>query len=102
MKILKSVKVGGLVYEVVESADIANEGNVWGSTHMKKQKIFLDPDEKDQKKEQTFLHEIMHAVWEGAGLNARYSKDQPKLEEEIICALSHGLFQVLKDNDLLK
>ncbi len=101
MKIPKKVKVGGFIYPVIENADVANEGNVYGSTHLRRQKIFLEPSETQQKKEQTFIHEVLHAIWNQIGLNTRM-KDTPKLEEEIIDGLSHGLYQVLKDNDLLK
>ena len=102
MKIPKKIKIRAFVYTVTENQDVANEGNVFGSTHLRRQKIFIEPSETQQKKEHTFIHEIIHAVWNQIGLNTRVNKDNPKLEEEIIDGLSHGLYQVLKDNNLLK
>jgi predicted SprT family Zn-dependent metalloprotease len=101
MIIPNKVKVGGLEFEVLEDVNVNNEGQVFGSTHFRKQKIFIEPDEKQQKKEQTFFHEVLHAVWWQAGLHSRY-KEQKNLEEEIVEALANGMYQVLKDNDLLK
>ena len=102
MKIPKTLKIGGFIWTVEESEKIANEGNVFGSTHSRKQRIFLEPNESRQKKEHTLIHEIMHALWWQAGLNSRYKKDENKFEEEIVDALSNGLYQVLKDNNFLK
>ena len=100
MKIPKQIKIGGFMFNVKESKQIAIEGNGYGSTHHTTQTIYIDPDSTPQKKEQTFLHEMMHGIWNQVGLNKReYTHKQ---EEEIIDALSHGLYQVLKDNKLLK
>lgn len=102
MTIPKELKVGGLMYDVIFSKQVADEGQVFGSTHFKNQTIYLDPDQKANKIEETFIHEALHAVWWQSGLSARHDKETPRLQEEIISALSFGIFQVLKDNDLLK
>ena len=103
MKIPKRLRIGGFIWEVKEDFDIKEEGGIHGSTHYKKQKIFLDPEISQQKKEQTLLHEIMHAIWWQTGLWERY-KEEPtkKIEEEIIHALSMGIYQVLKENRFLR
>lgn len=101
MKIPKKLKIGGFIWSVEESEKVSNEGEVFGSTHFKKQRIFIDPSETQQKKEHTLIHEILHAIWWQTGLNNRY-KDKKEMEEEIIQAVAHGLYQVLKDNSLLK
>lgn len=101
MKIPKKIKIGGFVWQVEESEKVTTEGGVFGSCHHAKQRIFLDPNETEQKKEHTLLHETMHAIWWQSGLRERY-KDTKNLEEEVIQALAHGVYQVLKDNDMLK
>lgn len=102
MKIPKQIKIGGLVYTIEKSEKVTNEGGNFGSTHHRKQRIFLDPSETVQMSENTFVHEILHAIWYQAGLKSRYQKDHPGFEEEVVDALSNGLYQVLKDNKMLK
>lgn len=97
----KTLKIGGFIWEVKEDKNVSTEGNAFGSTHPISQKIFLEPGGTTQKQEETLIHEIMHAVWWQSGLSTRF-KDNPKIEEEVISALSMGIYQVLKDNDLLK
>jgi hypothetical protein len=101
MIIPTKLKIQGFDWQVEESKDVSSEGNCFGSTHSHSQKIFIDPTTTTQKKEHTVIHEIMHAIYWQTGLGIRY-KEQKILEEEIVSAISHGLYQVLKDNDLLK
>jgi len=46
-KLPTHIIVGNLVYQIEESADICTEGSVFGSTHHKTGKIFLDPDQSE-------------------------------------------------------
>lgn len=101
MKIPKELKIGGFVWIIEDNKDIAHEGQCFGSTHSYSQKIFLDPGQKEEKKQHTVIHEAMHAIWWQSGLGVRY-KNTKDLEEEVISAVSMGLYQVLKDNNLLK
>lgn len=100
MKIPKEVKIMGFVWPVKFDKHVSNEGQAFGSTHLHSQVIFLDPSTTVQKNEHTFIHEIMHAVFWQTGLTRRI--DNIKLEEEIVNALSFGVYHVLKDNSLLK
>lgn len=102
MKIPNKFKIIGFDWVVKNNKDVIAEGGVFGSTHTYTQTIFLDPETTQQKKEQTFLHECMHAIWWQTGLGKRYDKDKAIIEEEIVSALSSGLYQVLKENNLLK
>lgn len=103
MKIPKKINIGGFDWKIEKSEDVATEGNIHGTTHYKKQRFFLDPETSIQKQEQTLIHEIMHAVWWQTGLWERFKKEETKnYEEEIIHALSMGLYQVLKDNKFLR
>ena len=101
MKIPKKLKIGGFIWEIKNNEEVNLEANAFGSTHFRKQKIFIDPTETQQKKEQCLIHEVFHAIWWQTGLLERYKETKEK-EEEIIQALSNGLYQVLKDNKLLR
>ena len=98
MQLPEHVKIGGFDWTIHENQDVAREGNIFGSTHFTTQKIFIEPGLPEQKRDQTLLHETMHAIWWQTGLE-RIVEDK-KLEEKIIHALSMGLYQVLKDNNL--
>lgn len=99
-KLPKTIKIGGFTWTVEQDAKVAFEGNVYGSTHHGTQTIFLDPTLTEQKKWQTLFHETIHAVYWQCGL----SKDKAipnDSEEKIIHVLSMGMYQVLKDNDII-
>jgi hypothetical protein len=98
MIIPKKVKVCGLVYNVEENAKASSSADVYGITDHYKQSIILDPRVSQEKKEQTFVHEVLHAIWDSVGLNSRYNDH--KQQEEIVDALSNGLYQVFKENKL--
>lgn len=100
MKIPNKIKVLGFDWIVDENQNVANEGGVFGSTHHRKQIIFIDPSETQQKKEHTLIHEILHTIWWQTGLTERFKKIE-NLEEEVVQTLAHGLYHVLKDNNLL-
>lgn len=102
MKIPKSVKVNGFIWDIKEDDSISYEGNCFGSTHYKTQSIYLEPDMPQQHKEQVLIHELMHTIFWQSGLSKRYQKTNPDMEEEVVTALSVGLYQVLKDNNFLK
>lgn len=100
MKIPKKLKVGGLIWEIAEDNNVAEEGQCFASTHPYTQKFFIDPKISQQKKEQSLIHEILHAVWWTNGIRSR--KELSDHEEFIVDSLSQGLYQVLKDAKLLK
>lgn len=104
MIIPEKLKIIGFDWTVEKndkSKDVTYQGSCYGSTHQGTQKIFLNPDDPIQKSEQVLIHEIMHAIWWQMGLNERYKKEKD-IEEEVITTISQGLYQVLKDNDMLK
>lgn len=101
MELPKELKIGGFQWSVEEHKDVAHEGNVFGSTHTQSQKFFIEPDLAIQKRDQTLLHEIMHAIWWQSGLGKIYNdKEHKEIEENVVHGLSMGLYQVLKDNKL--
>lgn len=104
MKIPKKLKIIGFEWRIVsgkDGDDVTYEGNCFGTTHTSTQKIFIDNEATQQNKEKSFVHEILHALWWQMGISKR--KDIEKnLEEEIVHPLAQGLYQVLKENNLLK
>lgn len=103
MIIPEKIKILGFDWTVETNKDIAYQGNCYGSTHHASQKIFLEPltGVSEQKRNQVFIHELMHAIWWQMGLCETY-KENKKIEEELVTILSQGLYQVLNDNNMLK
>lgn len=101
MKIPKTVKIAGFEWEVIYDVNVTRQGSLVGSCHFYPQKIFLDPETTDQMNEETFLHEILHVIWHNTGLAERF-KGNPEYEEELVTLFSVALYQVLKDNKLLR
>jgi hypothetical protein len=99
MKIPKSLKIGAFDWKIKQDKDVSMEGNIYGSTHHSTQTLFFDPSMTQQKAEECLIHESLHAIWWQTGLSKRHDQ---KIEEEIVHALAHGIYQVLKDNKLLK
>jgi Zn-dependent peptidase ImmA (M78 family) len=99
MTLPTSLKINGFIFKVKESDDACREGNCYGSMHGATQTIFIDPTATDQKKKETLLHELIHAVAWTSGLSRRL--DDSKREEEIVTSLSFGIYQVLSDNGML-
>lgn len=104
MKIPKEVKIGGKVYKIVYPYKFKESNDHIGQSDHEKQIILIsDTDSSGNKRhrqniEETFLHELLHCIdWI---YNAGELRD--KLGESGIERTSEGLYQVLKDNNLLK
>ena len=91
---MKKVKVGGLEYEIKLKDRILSDDNqdCYGMCIAKDCVIELLNNVPKQRQDQTLVHEIMHAVFEEAGI----TDDN---EEDIVNRLSLVWYQVLKDND---
>ena len=100
MKIPSKLKVGGHTYEVIKDYKFTQEPKLCGQADHDAGEIRLAPlDPSGCKRmpsrlDETFIHEVMHCV------NNVYNDNA--LTEETISRLSQGLYQVLKDNKLLK
>jgi len=92
--ILDKIKVAGIDYEVEEVDVVILEGNTnyAGSCLYIESKIELLKDLPITKKEQTLVHEIIHACLFEAGFNEH--------DEYLVNRLGIVLYQVLKDNNL--
>lgn len=65
-----------------------------GMTVYDKCRIYIDRDQDEQAREDTLLHELLHATFEVAGVRILLN---PELEERIIRALVPILHRLLKD-----
>lgn len=89
MKIPKKLKVGAHIYTVklVKSAGLA-EGEL-GNTDIAHNKMVIDTNQEPDQVEETFIHEIFHAI-------------NNQLDHAMLESLAHQFHQVLRDNKLLR
>jgi len=95
MDIPKKIKICGLNYTVIFSDKLhINEGLAGRHVNHKLEMTLQKDDYHQEKIEQTFFHEVMHAI------NINYI--DAELSEKQIDVISNGIFAFLKDNNLLK
>lgn len=63
MKIPKSFKMFAHEISVIEEKDMHKNDDVWGEARYRKGLIALEPDIKQNYKEQTFCHELVHMIF---------------------------------------
>ncbi len=90
-KIPNKINVAGIEYEVKEADGLANKYNHWGLVDYEKGLIEIDSGMCEDRKGQTFTHEVLHAIFNEAGYNEQ--------DEEMITRVSNVLYQVLKYNE---
>lgn len=88
MKIPKTLKIGGHIYEI-EFVDGEKINNDCGEQNRARNTIKLRKDLPQSQLEETLIHEVIHALNGG-------------LKEEMVDGMAMGIYQVLKDNNLLK
>ena len=93
MPLPTEVKVAGVTYTVEEQENLINIEDSWGRIDFFNSNIRVDKSLSDDRKEQSFIHEVVHAIFLEAGY-----KEQ---EEDMINRVSIVLHQVLKDNPKL-
>lgn len=99
MIIPDKLSVGGHIFRVIKGYRFKEDRDLYGQTDLTMQEIRLADkadglaDIAESKKDEIFLHEVIHCVC---------NVYNAKLEEEDIKKLSEGLYQVLKTNGLLK
>ena len=94
MKIPKTIKIGGFNYQVILKDRYKEDGSTDLGTHSVHQlKIWIDREMVQQQQEETLLHEIIEAINDHNDL---------KLEHNQISGISNNIYQVLKDNQLIK
>ena len=93
MKIPKSIKIVGHTYQVVFDEHLWHRDNVHGNVMWSTQIISLDPYGHPQVIEQTFIHEVMHAIDKHVNNKA--------LTEDEVDSMSEGWQQVLNDMGII-
>jgi hypothetical protein len=93
MKIPEKIRIGGVDYKITETENLNNgERMLYGEIDFEQSTIKLAPQNQDhQHKSITLWHEILHGIIKNAGLDI-------KNEEQIVDALSKGVYMVLQDN----
>ena len=91
MIIPKTLKIGGHTFEIDSSLPLLDMN---GKTEFKEGKIYICSDIPQTQKESTLIHEVLHVI------NSTMSdSDTGHMLQD---SISEQLYQVLKDNDLLK
>ena len=95
MKIPKTLKILGHQVNIVGINDLEKRNGLaaTGACYFTENRIWVDSSRPTQQQEATLIHEIIEY------LNAAMELD---LKHNVICSLESGLYQVLKDNNLLK
>lgn len=83
MKIPKSIKIGGIVYNV----SIVTMGDDLGQTDFRTSEIRISKDLNDNQKLASFIHEVIHCV-------------NTQLTEEQVDYLALSINQIIIDNKL--
>lgn len=95
------IKIGPYKFTVVfdkkkqlEAQKKLKQGDTFGMMDPFSQTIWVDPDQAEDSKADTLLHEVLHAVWLAAGAH----ESKPKTEEAVISTLTPGLLCALRNN----
>jgi len=92
MDIPKKLKIGGHNFEVILKDRFKEDGDSKsGACSAYLSKIWIDSTAPANVQEETVLHEIIEAI--------KLQNDW-ELDHSVVCGLSEGLYQVLKDNNL--
>jgi Zn-dependent peptidase ImmA (M78 family) len=93
----KQLKVGGAIYTVNEVDGLMRKLSLFGNVDFSDCIIQIDADISDERKEQTLIHEMLHAVHFEAGY------DPSDQDEDMINRTANVLHQVIVDNiDILE
>lgn len=92
MPIPLQVNVVGIDYTVQYQDGMMKNYSLLGQVLYAESTIDIDSSMSQSKKEQVFVHELVHAIFNEAGYDEQ--------DEEMVNRLSIVLYQVLKQNDL--
>lgn len=92
MQLPAEIKIGGITYSVVEKETVDNSPDCYGVVIYADNHIEIKKSLSDERKAQTLIHEMLHAVFFESG----YENHEEKLSDQ----LALTLHQVLKENDL--
>lgn len=95
----KSIKIGGLVYQIKRVKDLKNDKgeSLWGQFSPPDGAIYLDSKLPDNRQAvDTLVHEILHGIFAAYKLHAS-TRD----EERIVSCVARGLLEVFSNNPKL-
>jgi hypothetical protein len=92
------ILIDGFAYRVTRAMPEGSESG-HGQYDADKQRICVRLGLAPHYERSVVLHEVMHGLWEHAGLTAE-GRAQPT-EEEVVSALSYRLLEVLRSNPAL-
>ncbi len=97
MRIPKEIKIGPFTYQIKRPEVLYNEKGqeLYGQISYAEQVIRLSQVGSIERQESSLLHEIIHGVLDQTG-------HADEVEEEIVETLGIGLYEVLKENGLLR
>ena len=95
-KLIKKVNILGTEFEVIKDKSINNNDLQLGEIDYFKNTIRIRKDLEKQVAENTLVHEIVH------GILFKLGYDNLNLDEGFITAMASGIYQVFKDNDVIK
>jgi len=104
MKIPRRLMISGQNWKVDTSKSsqlMLDEQKAFGMSIFNDQVLYLSTKSNKRQMEKTFLHEVLHILIHQTGLGCGVLSDG-NTEEQVTQALSFGLYQVLKDNKLLR
>jgi hypothetical protein len=88
----KQLKIGGAIYTVNEVDGLMRKLSLFGNVDFSDCIIQIDANISDERKEQTLIHEMLHAVHFEAGY------DPSEQDEDLINRTANVLHQVIVDN----
>lgn len=89
MKLPNEVKIMGLTYKVQEVNVVDKNEPLWGQIDYQNQVIKIDAEMSDERKCQTFMHELLHGVLTELGY--RQLNEDENAVQSISAALYHAL-----------
>jgi hypothetical protein len=103
MKIPRKPKIIGMTWTVVRNAATTrtlNKRKQFAAAVFDNRTIPISTEVDQERAEEVFFHEVVHIILEQTGLTE--VAEIRRHEEQLVQALGHGIYQVLKDNKLLK
>ena len=99
MNIPKKVKIGPHIYKIKYVKDLNHDHDIVGQSLHLRGTIKIDPDQSISQQEDTFIHEILHAIDE----QTKFTESDRSESEKTIQRLSPLFLSIIKDNpDIFK
>lgn len=90
------INILGINYKVEKVEDINNNENQLGEIDYHKNIIKIKKTVEKQTQDESLVHEIVHGILLGIGYHELND------DEQFVSALSRGIYQVFKDNEVIK